>query len=106
MSYTTSKEGSILKNALLLKKYHTNLIYDYTEYPTKGNWSEKFGSEDYKSAITDWYGKEKNKQKPVLFYVHTPFCEQLCYFCLCSKTITQNYENVKDYLYNLSLIHI
>ena len=100
MSYTISKEGSILKNALLLKKYHTNLIYDYTEYPTKGNWSEKFGSEDYKSAITDWYGKEKNKQKPVLFYVHTPFCEQLCYFCLCSKTITQNYENVKDFLYN------
>ena len=100
MSYTASKESSILKNALLLKKYHTNLIYDYTEYPTKGNWSEKFGSDNYQSAITDWFSKDKNKQKPVLFYVHTPFCEQLCYFCLCSKTITQNYENVKDYLYN------
>ena len=69
MSYTTSKEGSILKNALLLKKYHTNLIYDYTEYPTKGNWSEKFGSEDYKSAITDWYGKEKiNKNQSYFMY--------------------------------------
>ena len=63
MTYTISKEGSILKNALLLKKYHTNLVYDYTEYPTKGNWSEKFSSEDYESAITDWFGKDKNKKK-------------------------------------------
>ena len=59
MSYTASKESSILKNALLLKKYHTNLIYDYTEYPTKGNWSEKFGSDNYQSAITDWFSKCK-----------------------------------------------
>ena len=32
--------------------------------------------------------------------MYTLLFEQLCYFCLCSKTITQNYENVKDYLYN------
>ena len=42
----------------------------------------------------------QNKTKPVLFYVHTPFCEQLCNFCLCSKEITQNYDRVKDYLHN------
>ena len=32
--------------------------------------------------------------------MHTPFCEQLCYFCTCSKVITKNYDTVKDYLYN------
>ena len=47
--------------------------------------------------MCDWY--PKNKDKPVLFYVHTPFCEQLCNFCLCSKEITQDYERVKEYLY-------
>ena len=69
--FTISKQSKLLSNANLLKKYHANLIYDYTEYPTKGNWSEKFNSESYKNAIIDWY--PKNKSKPVLFYVHTPF---------------------------------
>ena len=100
MTYTKSKSSEILENANLLKKYHTNLVYDYTEYPTKGHWSEKFGSDDYQSAIKEWYSIKENTTKPVLFYVHTPFCEQLCYFCLCSKVITSNYDTVKDYLYN------
>lgn len=95
--FTVSKQSKLLSNANLLKKYHANLIYDYTEYPTKGNWSEEFNSESYKNAILDWY--PKNKSKPVLFYVHTPFCEQLCNFCLCSKEITKDYNRVKDYLY-------
>ena len=98
MANTVSTNTKVTKNASLIKKYHTNLIYDYTEYPTKGNWSEKFDHDSYKNSIIEWF--PKNKEKPVLFYVHTPFCEQLCYFCLCSKEITQNYEKVKDYLYN------
>lgn len=98
MNHLIKQNGRVTSNAGLIKKYHTNLIYDYTEYPTKGNWSEKFSQEDYKNAILEWY--PKNKDKPVLFYVHTPFCEQLCYFCLCSKEITNNYDKVKNYLYN------
>jgi oxygen-independent coproporphyrinogen-3 oxidase len=98
MEFTISKESQLLGNANLIKKYHSNLVYDYTEYPTKGNWDESFGSKEYGDAIKDWY--PKNKDKPVLFYVHTPFCEQLCYFCLCSKVITSDYENVKNYLYD------
>ena len=30
--------------------------------------------------------------------MHIPFCEQLCWFCTCSKFITKDYEKVKDYL--------
>ena len=96
--YTKSEGSKLLGNANLLKKYHANLIYDYTEYPTKGNWSESFSSVDYQEAIKEW--SVNNIQKPILFYVHTPFCEQLCNFCLCSKEITQDYERVKDYFYN------
>ena len=43
-------EKSLL-NATLLKKYHHYLVYDYTEYPTKGNWDHNFGSEDYKKSL-------------------------------------------------------
>lgn len=96
--FTISESGKVLENANLIKKYHGNLVYDYTEYPTKGIWTEKFGHDEYKNAICDWF--PKNKTAPVLFYVHTPFCEQLCNFCLCSKEITRDYEKVKDYLYN------
>jgi oxygen-independent coproporphyrinogen-3 oxidase len=79
-----------------LKKYAAPLIYDYTEYPTKGVWTDSFGSEKFSEAISTWLPENEN----VLFYVHTPFCEELCYFCLCSKEITRDYSKVKDYLYN------
>ncbi len=88
----------ITENIKLLKKYNQSIVFDYTEYPTKAMWTEKFSSEDYKKAISDWF--PRNKKAPVLFYLHTPFCEQLCYFCLCSKEITKDYDKVKDYLYN------
>ena len=96
MTHTITQNSKLTKNASLIKKYHTNLVYDYTEYPTKGNWSENFGDKDYKEAMREWF--PKNSSKPVLFYVHTPFCEQLCWFCTCSKVITTDYEKVKDYL--------
>ena len=96
--FTKSKSSQILANANLLKKYHANVVYDYTEYPTKGHWKESFGSQSYKEALCEWY--PENKNKPVLFYVHTPFCEQLCNFCLCSKEITKDYSKVKNYLYD------
>ena len=84
-------------NANLIKKYHQELVYNYSEYPTKDNWSYEFKDVEYKKSLQDWI--TKNKEEPILFYVHTPFCEQLCYFCLCSKEITRKYENVKNYLY-------
>ena len=34
----------------------------------------------------------------IFFYVHIPFCEQLCWFCTCSKTITGDYKKVSEYL--------
>ena len=96
-SLTTTTMKKSLLNANLLKKYHQELVYNYSEYPTKDNWSYDFKSEEYKKSLNVWLNK--NKSEPILFYVHTPFCEQLCYFCLCSKEITKNYEGVKNYLY-------
>ena len=72
-----------LQDANLLKKYHSNLLYDYTEYPTKAHWSEDFSHEEYKKSLSSWL--KKNSEKPIMFYIHTPFCEQLCWFCLSAK---------------------
>jgi len=87
----------VLKHANLLKKYSSTLIYDYTEYPTKGVWEHAYGHADYCAALADWIPSSE----PTLLYVHTPFCEELCYFCLCSKSITKDYSRVKSYLDDL-----
>jgi oxygen-independent coproporphyrinogen-3 oxidase len=87
----------VLQNVNLLKKYHHTTVYDYTEYPTKAFWSEDMKDQAYRDALTDWIPRSNGS--PVLFYVHTPFCEELCYFCLCSKEITKDYARVTDYLY-------
>ena len=83
-------------NINLIKKYHRDLVYNYSEYPTKDHWSFDFKDEDYKKALLDWL--PKNQDKKIFFYVHIPFCEQLCWFCTCSKFITNDYEEIKDYL--------
>ena len=83
-------------DANLIKKYHQDIVYNYAEYPTKDHWKTDFNEDDYKKALLDWL--PKNPEKPIFFYVHIPYCEQLCWFCTCSKIITKDYEKVKDYL--------
>ena len=85
-------------DANLLKKYHRDIFFNYSEYPTKDNWNYNFKSQDYKKSLIDWL--PNNPEKPIMLYVHTPFCEQLCYFCFCSKEITSDYTRAEDYLYN------
>ena len=83
-------------DANLIKKYHQDIVYNYAEYPTKDHWSFKFLSDQYKNALLEWM--PKNKDKKIFFYVHIPFCEQLCWFCTCSKNITGDYKRVTEYL--------
>ncbi len=89
-----------MKNAVLdanlIKKYHQDIVFNYAEYPTKDHWSFDFSEENYKTALLDWL--PKNKEKPIFFYVHIPYCEQLCWFCTCSKVISKDYNKVKEYL--------
>ena len=83
-------------DANLIKKYHQDIVFNYSEYPTLDHWDSDYRSEDYKKSLVDWL--TKNPDKKITFYVHIPFCEQLCWFCTCSKFITKDYETVKDFL--------
>lgn len=80
----------------LVRKYHQNLVFNYAEYPTCDHWDYKYRSKQYEKSLIEWL--KNNPKKPIFFYVHIPFCEQLCFFCTCSKMITTNYKNVQDYL--------
>ena len=86
----------ITLNANLIKKYHQDLVFNYSEYPTKDHWSFGFKDDEYKNALVNWL--PKNQDKKIFFYVHIPFCEQLCWFCTCSKFITKSYGLVKEYM--------
>ena len=83
----------------LQRKYHQNLVYNYSEYPTLDHWDHNYRSDKYVASLEEWL--PKNSDKPIFFYVHIPFCEQLCWFCTCSKFITKQYDLVKDYLISL-----
>ena len=86
----------ILKHPLLLKKYSNASINDYTEYPTKGVWTEDYTHKEFSEDLSHFV---RNQNKLSMLYIHTPFCEELCYFCLCSKSITKDYSKVHKYLY-------
>lgn len=83
-------------DANLIKKYHQDIVFNYAEYPTKDHWKPDFNEDDYKKALLDWL--PKNPEKPIFFYVHIPYCEQLCWFCTCSKVISKDYNKVREYL--------
>ena len=52
-------------NANLIKKYHQDLVFNYSEYPTKDHWKFEFKNDEYKEAILDWFPKNQDKK---IFY--------------------------------------
>lgn len=91
----------------LVKKYDV-YAFDYIEYPHKSFWSNEFTDEDYRQALKNHF--LNNKNSPTVLYVHIPFCEQRCFFCICHSEITKDYEKVKNYLNNslfpeINLLH-
>ena len=93
------KKTEVLSREQLQRKYHQNLVFNYSEYPTLDHWDFNYRSDDYVNSLIDWL--KRNPNEGIFFYVHIPFCEQLCWFCTCSKFITKSYEPVKEYMVSL-----
>ena len=84
----------ILQDLNLLKKYDVE-AFPYTDYPHKKFWSKDIGNEEYRDALISHYRELTDKS--TLLYIHIPFCEEICNFCICSKTRTKDYNRVNDY---------
>lgn len=61
-------------------------------------------------VITDWKGQDENTWLNSLkstyalgvdIYIHIPFCEKLCYYCGCFRTVTKNKEKSREYVHYL-----
>jgi oxygen-independent coproporphyrinogen-3 oxidase len=55
----------------------------HTSYPTVPCWRRDYGPLDFHIDLC----RSRQRLQPLSLYVHVPFCEQLCYFCACTKEI-------------------
>lgn len=70
----------------------------YTSYPTADRFVEAFDAGDYERHLG---ARALTQTGPLSLYLHIPFCESLCYYCACNKTITQNHDKAQQYLKRL-----
>ena len=71
----------------LIKKYNRPGPR-YTSYPPVPFWNNGPSEGQWIAHIKNNYSEEVG----VDLYVHVPFCESLCYYCGCNRTITKNHE--------------
>ena len=60
----------------------------YTSYPPVPFWTGAPDESEWLRQIATRYSPDQG----VDLYVHVPFCERLCYYCGCNRTITRNHE--------------
>ncbi len=66
----------------------------YTSYPTALEFDAKFTHKEYGKVAE----ASNDSKHPLSLYFHIPYCDTLCYFCGCTKTITQNRTIIGNYV--------
>ena len=64
------------------KRYAGLALPRHTSYPAAPAWQSSYGADEFH----DLDGSAANL-RPLSIYVHIPFCQQLCYYCACTKEI-------------------
>ncbi|NOY47830.1 MAG: oxygen-independent coproporphyrinogen III oxidase [Chlorobi bacterium] len=84
-------------NNVLVKKYNV-AGPRYTSYPTVPYWNnDTFSIENWKTSLIRSFN-ESNASEGISIYIHLPFCESLCTFCGCNKSITKRHEVESPYI--------
>ena len=78
----------------LIKKYNVPTLR-YTSYPPANYFNEAFKETDYRKAIVD---SNQLSPKSLSFYIHVPFCPQLCYYCGCNSYPMEKKATVEAYM--------
>lgn len=81
-------------NQELLKKYNV-AVPRYTSYPPANYFNDSFSADTYREAVI-----ASNMLQPqhISFYIHIPFCFNLCHYCGCNAVLLNNKSIVADYI--------
>lgn len=60
----------------------------YTSYPPVPFWTNPPSEESWIKHLSDRYDPSEGLD----LYVHVPYCESLCYYCGCNRTITKDHS--------------
>ena len=63
----------------------------YTSYPTAAQFGPSVGPADHAAWLADLGGRT------TAFYLHVPFCRQLCFYCACNTTAMNRPETLEGY---------
>lgn len=84
-------------------RWNTQLIqrYDiagprYTSYPTALQFNN-LSSFELIRALRE----SREAKRPLSFYIHVPFCANICYYCGCNKVITKDRTQAQPYVERL-----
>ena len=84
-------------NTTLVKKYNV-AGPRYTSYPTVPYWNnDTFSIKNWETSLIKAFN-ESNDAEGISLYIHLPFCESLCTFCGCNKSITKRHEVESPYI--------
>ena len=83
-------------DARLLERYDVNGPR-YTSYPSALQFRDDFGADDYARAAA----QSKRTGKPISLYLHVPFCDTVCFYCACTKIVTNNRAHADAYVARL-----
>ncbi len=70
----------------------------YTSYPTAVEFSDAFGEDDYRAALSR---AARTPELPLALYTHLPFCAERCLYCACNVVITPHLAVADAYLERL-----
>ncbi|MEO0392224.1 MAG: oxygen-independent coproporphyrinogen III oxidase [Pseudomonadota bacterium] len=76
----------------VLKTYAEARVPRYTSYPTAPHFTAVDGAGHYAQWLADI-----PEGTPLSLYLHIPFCHQLCWYCGCHTSITQDTNRISAY---------
>jgi oxygen-independent coproporphyrinogen-3 oxidase len=76
----------------IYRRYASLALPRHTSYPIAAVWSADYGPAQFEEDLRD----STRNDRPLSPYVHVPFCNQLCYYCACTKEIVPSHKRRQD----------
>lgn len=87
--------GSLQVDPGIIRFFDASLKYNTLLYPAADRFVEAYDAAAYIASATN--RKIGGIQRPLSIYIHTPFCNTICFYCNHTPAITKNKNRTKKY---------